>query len=111
MGGNGFNTPLIISLTKASSEGTIFGGAYDCTNPDPVNQAFVSDYQAKYGDAPDQFAAQAYSALKIVADALHRAGSSDPKALRDALAATKDLPTPLGAFAFDANRNASRKPM
>lgn len=109
VGGNGFNTPLIISLTKASSEGTIFGGAYDCNNPDAVNQTFVKAYLAKYGDAPDQFAAQAYSALKIVADALHRAGSADPKALRDALAATKDLPTPLGAFSFDANRDAQQK--
>ncbi len=109
VGGNGFNTPLIIALTKTASEGIIFGGAYDCNNPDPVNQAFVDAYKAKYGDAPDQFAAQSYTALKILADAVHRAGSTDHKALRDALAATKDLPTPLGSFAFDANRNAKQQ--
>ena len=28
--------------------------------------------------------------------------------LRDALAATKDLPTPLGSFSFDENRNAKQ---
>lgn len=109
IGGNGFNTPLIIRLTGKASEGTIIGGAYDCSNADPVNQTFVKAYSAKYGDAPDQFVAQAYSALKVLADAIHRAKSiTDRKAIRDALAATKDLPTPLGSFAFTEGRNAKQ---
>src|SRR5260221_1613448 len=110
IGGNGFNTPLLITLASKAAEGTIFGGAWSSRNTDPVNTAFVQAYIAQWAQAPDQFSAQAYTAPKILADAIHRAGSAtDSKALRDALAATKDLPTPLGSFAFDPGRNAKQQ--
>ena len=39
---------------------------------------------------PDQFAAQAYDALYIMAEGLKNAGEADRDALRDALAEIKD---------------------
>ncbi len=71
IGGNGFNTPLLITLASKAAEGTIFGGAWSCSNTDPVNTAFVQAYIAQWAQAPDQFSAQAYTALKILADAIH----------------------------------------
>ena len=105
----GFNTPLIIAATQGKAEGAVFGGAWSCSSNNPENAAFVNAYVARWNQAPDQFAAQSYTALKILADAIHRAKSTtDESALRDALAATQNLPTPLGSFSFDANRNAKQ---
>jgi len=47
-----------------------------------------------------------YDAARVLADAINRANSTDPKAIRDALAATKDFPGASGKITIDANRNA-----
>jgi branched-chain amino acid transport system substrate-binding protein len=47
-----------------------------------------------------------YDAARVLADAIKRAGSDDPKAIRDALAGTKDFPGASGKITIDANRNA-----
>ncbi|MET0445409.1 MAG: ABC transporter substrate-binding protein, partial [Pseudorhodoplanes sp.] len=65
----------------------------------------------KYNSDPDNFAAQAYTSVYIVADAVKRAGGvSDLKKLRDAIAATKDLEANNGRFSFDANREPAVAP-
>ncbi len=110
IGGNGFNTPLLITLAGKNAEGAIFGGAWSCSSYTTANVTFINAYIVRWHQAPDQFSAEAYSALKILADAIHRAKSNtDSKVLRDALAATKDLVTPLGSFTFTAGRNAQQK--
>ncbi|MBV1703245.1 MAG: amino acid ABC transporter substrate-binding protein [Hyphomicrobiales bacterium] len=48
--------------------------------------AFAKDYQAKFGYAPDYHAASAIADVETFAIALERAGSLDPKAVRDAIA-------------------------
>lgn len=57
----------------------------------PVVAAYVADYKAKYNIAPTTFGGYAHDALAIYADAVKRAGSTDPKAVRDAIEATKGL--------------------
>ena len=54
--------------------------------------------------------ANAYDALCLVADAARRAGSVDPAAIRDALAATEGYPGVTGAITFKGSRDP-RKPM
>ena len=55
---------------------------------------------------PDQFAAQAYDALQIMAIAIEKSGSTtDRNKLRDQLTAVKDYDGVTGKFAFDAKRN------
>ena len=72
----------------------------------PANQAFVRNYQTKYGSEPLQWAAQAYATLYILAEAIKNAESTDPAMIREALAQTMDLPTILGNFSFDPNGDA-----
>ena len=69
---------------------------------------FVARYQEKYGALPDTFAALGYDAARLLADAIKRAGSSDSKALRDALAKTSGFEGVTGQISFDTNRNASK---
>lgn len=64
----------------------------------PGNQAFVQKYQTKYGILPDPWAAQSYSTLYVLANAIKIAQSSDADLIRDALAQTTDFQTILGRF-------------
>ncbi|MBE0606243.1 MAG: ABC transporter substrate-binding protein, partial [Deltaproteobacteria bacterium] len=77
---------------------------------DPKVRAFVAKYEKAYGKKPDQFAAQAYDAFHIMANALKAAGSADRSKLRDALAATKNFQGVLGEFSFDAERDVVMAP-
>ena len=76
----------------------------------PGNQAFVENYTTQFGMAPSNFAARAYAAFYILAEAIERAQSTDAAALRDALASIRDFDTILGKFSFDTNGDAVYDP-
>jgi len=57
----------------------------------PVVEAYVAEYQAAYGEAPSTFGGYAHDAFAILMDALARAGSTEPAAIRDAIEATSGL--------------------
>ena len=85
IGGNGLNSPKIGEIAGDAADGTIVGSPWFIGKNDPVNQKFVADYKAKYGSEPDQFAAQAYDTLFIVAEAIKAAGAADSEKIKDAL--------------------------
>ncbi|MBP2677941.1 MAG: branched-chain amino acid transporter substrate-binding protein [Deltaproteobacteria bacterium] len=110
VGGNGFNSPKVIDIAKDAAEGLIVATPWFVDRNDPKVKAFVAKYEKAYGKKPDQFAAQAYDALYIMADALKRAGKADRTALRDALASTRNFQGVLGTFSFDAERDVVMEP-
>ncbi len=104
IGGNGSNSPKLGEIAGVAADGLIVGSPWFIGKPDTVNQKFVADFRAKYNKNPDQFAAQAYDTMKIVAAAIDRAGAADPEKLREALTRTK-FSGVMGPFAFTANRD------
>ncbi len=112
IGGNGLNSPAYIKNSGPAGEGTIVGAAWNSSNDSAANQKFIAAYKAKYNADPDQFSAQAYTGVYIMAEALKKAGPTpDRKSLRDALIGVKGLSTPLGTFGFQPNRNADHPPV
>ncbi|MDP9245751.1 MAG: ABC transporter substrate-binding protein [Chloroflexota bacterium] len=112
IGGNGFNTPAIIASAGAAAEGAVSGAAWYLGNADPINKEFVAAYKAKYNVDPDQFAAQAYSGLYILLDALKRTPSVTSvlhDKLRDQIELTTGVKTPLGEFSFNASHDVNQK--
>lgn len=106
VGNNGFNSPQLIKSAGAAADGSIVASPWFPGKDDPKVKGFIAAYKAKYNKEPDQFAAQAYDALQIMASALEKSGSTtDRKKLRDALATIKDYAGVTGKFAFDAKRN------
>ncbi|NDU91368.1 MAG: ABC transporter substrate-binding protein, partial [Ferrovum sp.] len=90
IGGNGFNSPKLVEIAKAAAEGTIVGSPWFDGNPSVQNQHFIAAYRKKYGTDPNQFSAQGYDAVFIVAEALKKIKltgqlEQDRQALRDAL--------------------------
>ena len=111
IGGNSFNAPGLLEQAGAAAEGAISGSAWIASEDTPGNSAFVAAYRARFGSEPDQFAAQAYTGVKLLAMALVNAGSTDGSAVRDALGALRGVDTVLGRFSFDANREPQYEPV
>ena len=94
-----------------AAEGTIAFTSWVNTADTPGNQVFVQNYRAAYGIEPDIWAAQSYASVHILVKAIADAQSSDPIAIRDALANVTDLDTILGTFSFDAVGDAVYDPV
>ncbi len=105
-GGNGFNSPQLIKQAGDASEGVIVGAAWNQASQNPLSVKFVQAYKAKYNSDPDQFAAQAYTGVYILANAIKSAESLDHAAIRDALTKINNLDTVLGTFSFTKDRDA-----
>jgi branched-chain amino acid transport system substrate-binding protein len=111
IGGNGFNSPAILTNSGAASEGVIVGAAWNQGSPNAMSQGLIAEYTAANGNGPDQFAVQAYTGTWLLATAIRCANSADHTAIRDALAGIKDFASPLGNFSFDENRNPVHEPV
>ncbi len=112
IGGNGFNSPALIKNAGSAAEGVMMGAAWNASSSLPLNKKFVEAFTAKYGNPPDQFAAQAYAGVFIAHKAIEMAGSTkNHKAIRNAMARIKDLDTVLGKFSFTPDRDAGCTPV
>lgn len=104
IGGNGFNSSKLFDIAKDAADNTLMGSPWSAENASTINKQFLTDYRARYKSEPDQFAAQAYDAMYIVAEALKTIRLSgdlakDRVALRDALPQVRHEGA-TGKFAF-----------
>ncbi len=67
----------------------------------PETRSFVERYGSNY--TLDETSALGYDSVMLLVDAIKRAGSADRKAVRDALASTRDYTGISGTFTFDKN--------
>jgi branched-chain amino acid transport system substrate-binding protein len=94
VGGNGMNSPRVFELARDYSDNLWVGSPWSVESSAPENKRFVAAYQKAYGALPDQFAAQAYDAMYIAAQAMRKLKfaanlDADRRALRDALPAVQ----------------------
>jgi branched-chain amino acid transport system substrate-binding protein len=113
LGGNGFNTATVSAQAAGAGKGARSASAWYLGNTFASNAEFVSAYKAEYNKDPDQFAAQGYAAIKVIADAAKRANLtfSDLPGDRDKLRAameTVNIQTPLGPFQFTASHDVKQ---
>ena len=114
IGGNGMNSPRVFELAKDSSDNLWVGSPWSVENSAAENKRFIAAYQRAYGAVPDQFAAQAYDAMHIVAQALTKTKLSgrleaDRISLRDTLPGTQWTGA-TGSFKFRQVRGRDGKP-
>jgi len=106
IGGNGFNSPAIIEQAGEAAEGVVVGAAWNSASDDPATADFITAYEEAADGAPDQFAAQAYAGMNLIAMAVESACSAEPDAIRDALGGITGVETVLGEFSFTESRDA-----
>ncbi|GAB6876246.1 ABC transporter substrate-binding protein [Thermaerobacter litoralis] len=106
MGGDGWDSPTMVELAGAENlNNTFFTNHYSAGDPDPRIQDFIKAFQAEYDKVPDGFAALGYDAVMLLADAIKRAGSADPVAIKDALEQAKDVQLVTGTISINEEHN------
>ncbi|HJT68436.1 MAG TPA: ABC transporter substrate-binding protein [Pyrinomonadaceae bacterium] len=106
LGGDGWDAPQLWQLGGAALNGDYISNHYSVDDPSPAIRKFVADYQGRYNILPDALAALGYDSMKVLGDAIKRAGSTDSAKLRDAIAQTKNFPGVTGQISIDPARNA-----
>jgi branched-chain amino acid transport system substrate-binding protein len=105
LGADGWDSPKLAEIGGPAVEGSYFSNHYSVDDPSPAVRRFVHAYNKRYGADPDSIAALSYDAVRLLADAIRRAGSTEGKRVRDALADTKDFEGVTGRITMDADRN------
>src|SRR5947209_9632386 len=107
IGGNGPNPSA--PLTDPNAGPLLVGPAGSKASTDKTNTDFIAAYKQKFGNDPDQFAAQSYSAMLVLIDAMKRTSRMTDKAqVKQQLEAVKELATPLGAFSFTSDHDVKQ---
>jgi len=109
LGGDGFEAPQLLEIGGAAMEGVYYSTHFATENTGEASRAFVAAYTRRHGSAPNGLSALTYDAVKLAADAMRRAGTTDPGPLRAALAATKDFPGVTGRTTINASRDADKE--
>jgi branched-chain amino acid transport system substrate-binding protein len=105
LGADGWDSPKLVEIGGDAIEGAYFANHYSVDDPAPAVRRFVDAYKKRYGAEPDSIAATSYDAMRLLADAITRAGSTEGKRVREALASTRDFPGVTGLITMDADRN------
>jgi branched-chain amino acid transport system substrate-binding protein len=92
IGSQAFDSEKFMEIAGPAANGTYIIDSFDRARNDPALQKFFTEFQKRAGYSPEGVAAVTYSAVRLMADAIKRAGVADPAKVRDALAATKDFP-------------------
>lgn len=108
IGGDGWDSPELVGVGGSAVEGCYFSNHFSDQSKDPRVVAFVDAYRKKYNGEPDAMVALGYDSVYLLADAMKRAGTTDPAKVNVAIAATKDFPGVTGKITLDAHRNPTK---
>jgi branched-chain amino acid transport system substrate-binding protein len=109
LGGDGWDSPDLFKLAgPEAAKGHYFSSHFAPDDSDPLVQAFVKNYTAKYKKAPGAMAALGYDGILVIADAYKRAGSNDAKAMKTALGATRGFKGVSGTTSMNKLRDAEK---
>lgn len=107
LGGDTWESPEFLSIGGDAVEGAVFSTHFTAEAPvTEVSDEFLGKYKEKFGKDANAFAALGYDAYMVILDAIERAGSADPQAIRDALSETEDFTGATGYITLDENGDA-----
>lgn len=107
IGSHGIANKSFIELAGDAAEGVAFPAGRllvpsSITEPDQktVTEEFIQAYQAKYSASPNTFAGYAFEAVKLLVNAIEKAGSTDAAAIQSAMNATQGFWGPDGQYNY-----------
>lgn len=106
MAGDSADVPELVEIAGENAEGFVYTAQFHpdgYTHPEAVK--FVKGFREKYGIEPETFSVTGYDAYLIMIDAIERAGSTNPDAIKAALDET-DFVGARGETRFDEEGNA-----
>lgn len=90
LGEEGADSPKFIEIGGKAAEGFVIVTNLNRDDPRPEVQAFLKEYENRYGIQPDMVGASAYDGFMIICDAIKRANSLKGPEIQKAIAETKD---------------------
>jgi branched-chain amino acid transport system substrate-binding protein len=111
-GGDGLFSPEFIKLGGTAAEGSMSALGFAPEQATPETAKFIEAFKKKFNGAlPGLFDAQGYDGVMMIADAIKRANSTDPKVFKDAMASTKNFQGVSGTITIRANREPIKTPL
>lgn len=111
VGGDGISATTFLELGGDAVEGSIAYLGFSPEQATGETATFVANYKKRTGELPEMFGAQGYDGVKILAAAMQRANSIDPKVFRAALAQTRNFPGVSGTVTIRPNREPIKSPL
>ncbi len=109
LGGDTYEAPEFIDIGGVEVEGVAFSTHYTAEAPvTEVSKEFLDAFEKKYGQAPSAFAALGFDAYMVARDAIEKAGSADPQAIRDEVAKIQNFKGATGIITLDENGDANK---
>ncbi|WP_369019214.1 ABC transporter substrate-binding protein [Thermatribacter velox] len=110
LGEDGFDTPLLVETGGEYAEGVIFATHMSLEDPDPMIQEFKKNYEAMFGNPPENaFAALGYDAMKVLAKAIEIVGTDDPAKIPEGLAQIKGFKGVSGVISYEEGSQVPNK--
>jgi branched-chain amino acid transport system substrate-binding protein len=110
LGSDGPITDAFIKIAGKPAEGVPLVVRYGTTLETPRNKAFIAAFKARRnGEEPDQYAQAGYDGVYLQAEAIKRAGSTDPVKIREALVKTDYTSVAGSPIRFDQHQQATPK--
>ena len=107
VGGDGWDSPKLAEIAGAEAlNNTFFTNHYSPDADSAESKAFVSAYEKEYKQRPDAPAVLGYDGIKLLADAIGRAGGDDPAKVTAALADTKSFKAVTGEMKLNEKHDA-----
>jgi branched-chain amino acid transport system substrate-binding protein len=107
IGGDTWETPEFIDIGKEAVEGAVLSTFFTSETPiTEESEIFLDAYRKKYGKEPAAVTALGYDAYILILDAIERANSTDPVAIRDQIAKTQGFEGAAGVITLDQNGDA-----
>src|SRR5450631_1431484 len=111
-GGDGLFSPEFIKLGGDAVEGSMSALGFSPEQATPETAKFIESFKKKFNGAlPGLFDAQGYDGIMLLADAMKRANSIDPKVFKTTLAQTKNFKGVSGTITIRASREPIKSPL
>lgn len=112
-GGDAMDNPAVVELGGDAVEGfihTTFAYAPDMPDKSDVAIHFTNAWRVMFPEKePNANAALGYDSYLLMIDAIARAGVAEPRPIRDALAATENVPTVTGLTTLNEHGDAEKE--
>jgi branched-chain amino acid transport system substrate-binding protein len=98
---DGADTPLLAEVGGVHAEGVKFTSHMTLESKDPLVIKYIDGYKKMYGRNPENsFAALGYDATMIIAEAIKKIGSAEPKKISAGLTLIRELPGVTGSITY-----------
>ncbi|MBS3995363.1 MAG: ABC transporter substrate-binding protein [Alkaliphilus sp.] len=107
LGGDTWETPEFVEIGGEAVEGVVFSTFFASEVPmTEMSKVFLEEYAKRNDNEPAAVTALGFDAYLVIIDAIKRANSIDPVAIRDAIAATEGFEGAAGIITLDENGDA-----